>query len=245
MRLDDEDRPERPYDHRLRAGWNLVSGRPAPSLSSREKQLIALATEGHTDTSIAQHLGISEATVGTYWGRIRVKLGPYSRTELVSIVIRAEQADELARLKVANAELARQLNVSSADSEGLFRQFVESAADSILITNSSSVIVTANAAAHELFGYPPGELVGANMSVLIPQRFRERHAEVVQGFLQAPSKGMMGDHFDAPALRRDGTEMRIRAALSVISTPDGPLTMSIHRAVGSEAVSVSTAGSAK
>ena len=59
-------------------------------LSPREQQLITMAGEGLTDTAIANRLGISEATVNTYWGRIRVKLGPHNRTELVAIALRDE-----------------------------------------------------------------------------------------------------------------------------------------------------------
>ena len=47
-----------------------------PQLSPRELQLIEYATQGLTDTAIALKLGISEATVGTYWGRVRIKIGP-------------------------------------------------------------------------------------------------------------------------------------------------------------------------
>ncbi len=45
--------------------------RKHPALSEREEQVLRLAMRGFTDTAIAHQLEISEATVGTYWGRVR------------------------------------------------------------------------------------------------------------------------------------------------------------------------------
>lgn len=56
---------------------------PEAKLSPRERQVIHLAGEGKTDKEIARDLGIQPGTVGTLWARIRAKLGPCNRTELV------------------------------------------------------------------------------------------------------------------------------------------------------------------
>jgi len=56
---------------------------PESKLSPRERQVIHLAAEGKTDKEIAKFLGIQPGTVGTLWARIRSKLGPCNRTELV------------------------------------------------------------------------------------------------------------------------------------------------------------------
>src|SRR5579862_2918436 len=96
---------------RVRIGTVGASGRMRKAeekveLSPREQQLIAMAGEGLTDTAIANSLGISEATVNTYWGRIRVKLGPHNRTELVAIALREEYEQRIEELKATSAEAA-------------------------------------------------------------------------------------------------------------------------------------------
>lgn len=232
--LDDLDYPT---DRRLRGARGKDGKLIPPKLSDRERQLVTLAASGHTDTAIAQELGISEATVGTYWGRIRVKLGPYSRTELVSIVIKADQAHEMERLKEANGDLVRQLKLGASELGGLYRSLIETAADSMLLTSAMSTIIDANRAAHELFGYEAGELVGQSLDVLVPERFREAHAKFVTDYVEDPQRGMMGDHLLAPALRKDGTEIRIQAALSALATPSGILIMSVHRLASAVLVS--------
>ncbi len=55
--------------------------------------MLLLAAEGLTDKEIARHLNLSRRTIGTYWERLRLKLGPYSRTQLVARFLRVE-ADE-------------------------------------------------------------------------------------------------------------------------------------------------------
>ncbi|HWA82853.1 MAG TPA: PAS domain-containing protein [Fimbriimonadaceae bacterium] len=78
------------------------------SLSPREHQILSYATDGLTDQAIANALGISRATVTTYWGRIRTKIGPCGRTELVARYVREE-----------NLEAAEQNNlVHHADDDG-------------------------------------------------------------------------------------------------------------------------------
>jgi DNA-binding CsgD family transcriptional regulator len=52
-------------------------------LSERELQVLALAARGRIDQAIAAELGITVATVRSYWARIRSKLGDVSRSELV------------------------------------------------------------------------------------------------------------------------------------------------------------------
>ncbi len=79
-------------------------------LSVRERQVLELSAGGHTDVSIAQQLEISPKTIGTYWNRIRAKIGPYSRTELVAKIFVKESSDELAALQDKYEALLRQVN---------------------------------------------------------------------------------------------------------------------------------------
>lgn len=57
-------------------------------LSDRERTVLLLASEGLTDKEIARNLGLSRRTIGTYWERMRVKLGPFPRTQLVAKFLR-------------------------------------------------------------------------------------------------------------------------------------------------------------
>src|SRR5689334_19847036 len=80
------------------------------ALSQRERQLLDYAVRGYTDQAIANELGISLATVGTYWGRVRIKFGPYNRTELVALYLKEDAAISLEKLKEENRELVTQIS---------------------------------------------------------------------------------------------------------------------------------------
>ena len=65
-----------------------------PSLSVRERQVLALMAGGLTDHEISQRLKISSVTVRTYISRLRLKLGAVNRAQLGVIAerIRASAA---------------------------------------------------------------------------------------------------------------------------------------------------------
>ncbi|RYZ87846.1 MAG: LuxR family transcriptional regulator, partial [Proteobacteria bacterium] len=69
-------------------GTNATSTFRPDELSQREREVLDLAIDGHTDEQIAQSIGISVSTVNSYWVRIRAKVGPHSRTEIVSKMLR-------------------------------------------------------------------------------------------------------------------------------------------------------------
>jgi len=59
-------------------------------LSSREREVLTLATEGRIDKTIAAELNISLGTVRVYWKRLREKLGGKTRAEILVAFGRGE-----------------------------------------------------------------------------------------------------------------------------------------------------------
>lgn len=202
-----------------------------PPLSPRELQLIQFAAQGLTDTAIALRLGISEATVGTYWGRVRIKIGPYNRTELVTIFLRAQQEEALNELREKNAALLAQLQAASSSASSLTAEIIENAPDAMILVTAEGILMSANLSAHEVFGYLPGEMAGLSLLALIPERFRGRHREHRDEYVRNPRRRAMGEHLETPALKKDGTEFRVRAALSAITAEDGLLITCVLREV--------------
>jgi DNA-binding CsgD family transcriptional regulator len=62
---------------------------PLDQLSARERELLALVAQGHTDAQIADHLYISVSTVRSHLDRIRDKTGYRRRTELTRLALSA------------------------------------------------------------------------------------------------------------------------------------------------------------
>lgn len=64
---------------------------PAVDLSRREKEILGLLVEGHTNRDIAAELHLSENTIKFHVGKILQKFGASNRTELTHMVDRKEQ----------------------------------------------------------------------------------------------------------------------------------------------------------
>lgn len=198
--------------------------RPGPNLSPREQQLLKYAAEGYTDIAIADRLGISEATVGTYWGRVRIKFGPYSRTELVAMMLRAESMAAVNTIKQENAILVEDLQLRLASGAALaVKDLIERAPDAVFIISAQGAIEYANAVADEMFGYDRGELAGKNHNILVPPQLRAIHTAYSQTYITDPCRRSMGQHTRTPAVKKDGTEFQINATLSAIESDNGVL----------------------
>lgn len=188
------------------------------ALSKRERQVLELAANGQTDAGIAVQLGISEATVSTYWGRVRTKIGPLNRAELVARFVRMEAMGTLEELRQANQELRDQLRSALQPGESepaLYRRIIEHAADAILLVAEDGRIELANSGASEVFGFPATHLEGRWVNDLIPDRFHEMHDHHRAHYLTEPSRRRMGEHLATYARHSDGSEFLVAATLSL------------------------------
>jgi PAS domain S-box-containing protein len=205
------------------------------SLSPREQQLLEFAASGLTDQAIANNLGISLATVGTYWGRVRIKFGPYNRTELVALYLKEEATSAIEKLRDENRHLLGQIEEQAKVTQmlqtslELFRGLVETAPDGILLVGGHGEIEMANQQAEEMFGYKKDGLLGLPVEKLIPERYRDQHRENRNEYNENPRKRRMGEHVATVALRKNGEEFPIAAALSATKTQGGILVTCILR----------------
>jgi PAS domain S-box-containing protein len=186
-----------------------------------------------TDVAIATKLGISEATVATYWVRIRMKYGPLSRPELVAHAVREQYENEVEGLKEENHVLMESLlqgkSKGSKIEADIFREALEAAADAILLVDEGGTIEWANSAATEVFGFSKAEMEGHPLSILVPERFRKTHTGRMREYVKEPSKRRMSEHSTTFALTKDGEERPVAATLAPMSTAGGTYVVCVVR----------------
>jgi two-component system cell cycle sensor histidine kinase/response regulator CckA len=100
-------------------------------------------------------------------------------------------------------------------SEAHFSAVVNSAMDGILAVDSGQRIVLFNTAAEKMFGYTAEEMAGQPLGQLLPERFREPHAQNVDIFAQTNATGPRVDGFNnLSALRANGQVFSAEASIS-------------------------------
>jgi PAS domain S-box-containing protein len=117
------------------------------------------------------------------------------------------------------------------ENETLLRRIFESVADGIVVVNAGGRIVRVNAQAETLFGYGREELLGQSVDLLLPERFRQRHAEFRAGYMGEPRFRPMGAGLDLVGRRKDGSEFSAHIMLTPVETGQGTLIIAATRDV--------------
>ena len=104
-----------------------------------------------------------------------------------------------------------------------YEKLLDSAPDALVFVGSDKKIIMTNAQFEKLFGYEHHEVLGKDLDILIPRRFRGKHNHLVSEFFTNPKIRSMGSGIEIYALKKDGEEFPADISLNLLSTDDGPL----------------------
>ena len=93
---------------------------------------------------------------------------------------------------------------------------LESFAEAFLVINEKSTVMLVNRRFTELFGYEKDEIVGQQLDLIIPGRFRTAHNEHTRNYFNSPHVRPMGRGLELKGLKKDGSEFPVEVSLSFV-----------------------------
>jgi two-component system, OmpR family, sensor histidine kinase VicK len=95
---------------------------------------------------------------------------------------------------------------------------VDSSNDAIIGKSLEGVITTWNRGAEHVYGYMAAEMVGKNVSLLVPKDRPDEFTEIIAGMVANDART---DHFETQRIRKDGRLIDVSLTVSPIRNSDG------------------------
>ncbi len=101
-----------------------------------------------------------------------------------------------------------------------FQLMVEASPIALILVNGFGKIAYLNKFAEKLFLYKKEELIGLDLSVLIPEKFRVKHLHFLTDYFNNLTSRQMGENLEMVALRKDNVEFPVEIGLNPIITDE-------------------------
>jgi two-component system sensor kinase FixL len=97
--------------------------------------------------------------------------------------------------------------------EAHLRSILATVPDAMIVIDEKGIILSFSAAAEKLFGYAESEVIGENVSMLMPSPDRERHDQYLRNYRETGVRKIIGVGRVTTARRRDGNTFPIELSV--------------------------------
>jgi len=123
------------------------------------------------------------------------------------------------QLKLINEELEQRVldrTTALQQSEARLRVIMDSTVDGIIVINAQGVMESFSRSAARIFGYDAAEVVGQNVSVLMPEPYRSHHNDYLSRYLAGGKARAIGIEREVRGRRKDGSTFAMEIAISEV-----------------------------
>lgn len=129
------------------------------------------------------------------------------------------QRDELDMLSAIGRQVGSMVHAARLygqlkESEEKFQSMAYTASDAVISINGRGNVEFWNAAAERIFGYDKDEVMGKDISMIVPAKFHEQHKNGLIHFRDSGTGAIIGKSRELAAIKKDGTEIPVELAVS-------------------------------
>lgn len=116
----------------------------------------------------------------------------------------------------------------------LYRQILETASDAVVTINENHEVLYMNRAAEDLFGYRREEILGGDLSPLIPSEHRSKHRGYLERYLRTRKARLIGHVAELEVEQKSGKRIPVSIAFNVAQAGDGLVFTAMVRDLSTE-----------
>jgi len=141
------------------------------------------------------------------WQRLRWETLPYR-----------DAAGAVAGIVIFSEDITQRKEAEHAlyESERRLRAIFDATTDAIVTVSEHGLIDSVNASASRLFGYDAHQMIGRNVSMLMPEPHRSQHDSYIQNYIRTGEAKIMGWGLEAEIRRSDGTQIPVELAVGEV-----------------------------
>jgi PAS domain S-box-containing protein len=113
------------------------------------------------------------------------------------------------------------MNTDTTRLSNLSELLVEQSPDGVVFADKTGIIRVWNTAAERIFGFAAGDAIGANLDIIIPERFRDAHWRGFERAITERATKYAGKSMPTRAIRSDGTQIYVELSFSIIVDANG------------------------
>jgi two-component system sensor kinase FixL len=106
---------------------------------------------------------------------------------------------------------------------------LDTAVDGIVVIDELSTILMFNKACEQMFGYDSAEVIGRNISMLMPAEDAEPHDAYMEAYKATGRRQIIGTGREVQGRRKDGSLFPLELSVGEADTPEGPQFIGILR----------------
>lgn len=110
-----------------------------------------------------------------------------------------------------------------AEPEAHLRSIFDTAPDALIVIDERGAVQAFSAAAERMFGWDAGEVLGRNVSVLMPQPFRGEHDDYLNRYMNTGERRIIGIGRIVVGERKDGSTFPLELAVGEVRSERGRL----------------------